>query len=296
MEDRKAEPIQHPGAIDHIDCHADDRPKRFDSQSHVAAQSVLVDDKHNSHEDILQSPWTEGIETTAPLESKGHNGHSKRNGVPVQDMAEAQEPEKVLQAAHDPSRSRSDGSLLPQEMFSCYIRWDSDERATAPGIAGLGVDLEVVDNMVLVAAVLSSGPIQRWNVQNSNFVMATGDRIMEVNGVTGDSSAILTALTIAGQDLEVLCRRPKSFYIQIAKNGNDLGLCLQATRTRHNTLKVVKMRDNGIIPKWNKENSARKVRLGDRIVCVNDVGGDPKQMLDILRRSNSLNLKVMRPV
>ncbi|CAK0912231.1 unnamed protein product, partial [Prorocentrum cordatum] len=89
----------------------------------------------------------------------------------------------------------------------------------------LGIDVDIVNCSTVLVEKVNEGLISMWNVRNPEQVVESGDRIVEVNGVSGLSKRILAQLGVCGLlDIVVLRRRPLGGEPQ----GNGCPLCLES--------------------------------------------------------------------
>jgi len=58
---------------------------------------------------------------------------------------------------------------------------------------GLGLDVSHEDGALLIEDV-GPGPVELWNLSHPEEVVQIGDRILQVNGVSGDASSMLSAI------------------------------------------------------------------------------------------------------
>jgi hypothetical protein len=72
---------------------------------------------------------------------------------------------------------------------------------------GLGLDVSCEGDALLIEDV-GPGPVELWNLSHPDEVVQIGDRILEVNGVSGDASALLAA--VQASDTLKLVVEPKA--------------------------------------------------------------------------------------
>eukprot|EP00971_Amphidinium_carterae_P158716 3146555-Amphidinium_carterae.1 len=90
---------------------------------------------------------------------------------------------------------------------------------------GIGVEIQALDNKLIILR-LTDGPIRGWNASHDpSQTVAVGDRIVAVNGVGSDATALFLAIRTA-TTLQLRIRRPIYFRIHVDKSGKDLGAAL----------------------------------------------------------------------
>mmetsp|Transcript_31189 Transcript_31189/g.71196 ORF Transcript_31189/g.71196 Transcript_31189/m.71196 type:complete len:302 (+) Transcript_31189:107-1012(+) len=221
----------------------------------------------------------------APADANlGSSMHAtKKSGSGITDEATS-DHDRVF--ANDPRR-HTNGSLLPPEEFCVKVKKESKG-------SGLGMDFEMVGEMVVVEQVLK-GPVSTWSSTNPGFEVRPADRVVEVNGGSSSGTDMMDSLNVGVGEFVIIFRRPQSFEVNLLKRGQDLGMALLAKKNRNNELRVTKLKDTGVVPEWNKTNEDRQLLPGDRIVQVNNFTGSSTSMLDIMRQHAMLDLRILRP-
>mmetsp|Transcript_72609 Transcript_72609/g.163069 ORF Transcript_72609/g.163069 Transcript_72609/m.163069 type:complete len:237 (-) Transcript_72609:32-742(-) len=82
-------------------------------------------------------------------------------------------------------------------------------------VGGLGIDMSCKEDTAgLLIRSVREGPLLRWNKEHPDQALRPGDRIMSVNGKTGDPSALELAKAMdaeaVGSDLIMIISRPCS--------------------------------------------------------------------------------------
>eukprot|EP00811_Abedinium_folium_P014209 NODE_23225_length_675_cov_3.521898.p1 GENE.NODE_23225_length_675_cov_3.521898~~NODE_23225_length_675_cov_3.521898.p1 ORF type:complete len:153 (+),score=26.36 NODE_23225_length_675_cov_3.521898:76-534(+) len=90
-------------------------------------------------------------------------------------------------SGHDPSAAEIPAELNLVEPFFISI---TKSEVTAP----VGCKLAVADNGNVRVHKVVDGPIAEWNLTHHNLRVQPGYRIIEVNGIRGDSSVLVQAL------------------------------------------------------------------------------------------------------
>mmetsp|Transcript_43680 Transcript_43680/g.103093 ORF Transcript_43680/g.103093 Transcript_43680/m.103093 type:complete len:305 (+) Transcript_43680:85-999(+) len=207
---------------------------------------------------------------------------TKKSGSGITDTATS-DRDRVF--VNDPRR-HTNGSLLPPEEFC--IRVPKEQ-------SGIGLDVEIVDDMVIVDQV-TKGQLSTWSANNPGFEVRPADRIVEVNELAASTTDIMNALTATGNgELVIVIRRPRSFEVNLDRKGGDLGMALLAKKGRQQHLRVTKLKEDGVVPQWNRAHEDRRILPGDRLVQVNNFAGPAANMLEMLRTHEALELRLLRP-
>jgi len=172
-----------------------------------------------------------------------------------------------------------------------------------PDTPGLGLDVDITDGPTLLIDAVREGLVQQWNSENPAIQVKPHDRIIDVNGIRGESRDIIEEMSCA-PSLTMLLRRPTEFFVSVRKQGEVATLGLELSYCAGgSTLLVVDVRE-GLIEKWNKscvdkssseeDNATNALNKGDRVVEVNGRSGNAKELFDLLIQSDSLVLKCMK--
>jgi len=139
----------------------------------------------------------------------------------------------------------------------------------------LGLELAIDDFQCALVSDVLIGQASLWNMQHPESVIRKGDRLLEVNGVQGDT---LTMLKKLKQDSKVrmMLLRALTLRIQLSKDGKSLGLSLVFTG-KAATLFIESVDDDGCIVQWSK-GAGKTIKAGDRIFQANGTS-DPRQMM-----------------
>lgn len=170
----------------------------------------------------------------------------------------------------------------------------------APG-ESLGLDLDSLDGTGLLICAIKSGPVRTYNsfAPTKAMQLRSGDRIHEVNGVSGDGKAMLEKLKV-DETLQMLIRRPTLFPVVIPRAYGPLGLQVEHTVTGINLL--VKAVNHGLIRDFNELQTGQglgaQIRRKDRICKVNGEKGNPLELLSKMKNAalqgEKLELEIAR--
>jgi len=137
----------------------------------------------------------------------------------------------------------------------------------------LGLDISAYDGKTLLVGKVKPGPVERWNMQHAGRwekCILRGDRVIEINGVTGDSDELLGA---ARSDvLNVTMRRRVEFAVVLEHKANEsFGLDFQDASGRV----VISRMGEGVAADTNQCNPAdMEVRPGDQVLQLNGAGAE----------------------
>mmetsp|Transcript_97890 Transcript_97890/g.276925 ORF Transcript_97890/g.276925 Transcript_97890/m.276925 type:complete len:350 (+) Transcript_97890:198-1247(+) len=160
----------------------------------------------------------------------------------------------------------------------------------------LGLELDASDGVSLLVLKVSDGPAKEWNATSPKAVRVRRcDRIMEVNGVAGDSFRLLDMIKTEKDLLMLQLRRAKEFKINIVKGeaGVESPIGVDVVHSGEETICVKRVKE-GLINDWNIKNPDRRVEAGDRIVQVNGKRHDSREMLNVVQQSPVLEMVISR--
>jgi len=146
--------------------------------------------------------------------------------------------------------------------------------------------------LLVVAHVELSGPFA-YTSKNSPGLFP-GDLITKANGSRGTADTlrdIVNQITTAGGQLDLVVQsRPAAFDVQLKREGpNHKKLGLSVAIDKADTIarmRVLQVRDEGLIPKWNETNGLLRICRDDWITQVNGVTGNAKDMYNALLASS----------
>lgn len=135
----------------------------------------------------------------------------------------------------------------------------------------------------------------------ADLQIQAGDRIVDVNGVHGESSRMLRELNKLGKrELKMLrvtagpLRKPEPMdFFQIMLD-RTRGESFGAYTTPEDSSLLIKSISGGLFEGWNKENPQAAVHPGDRIVAVNGVSGSPSKILEECNKLRVMEMRMLR--
>lgn len=166
----------------------------------------------------------------------------------------------------------------------------------------LGIEVEHYTDRVLIVMTINEGLIQDWNTANPEQMLEEQDLIVGANGVTGDVESILAECR-AAKELKLSVRRPAFKIKKIATVDFEYKITLDKTQGAKLGIDVnhedgkelfIESIDEGLITTWNEENPDKQVLIEDRIVEVNGLRGDVKDLLNECMKDVVLEMSLMR--
>jgi len=161
----------------------------------------------------------------------------------------------------------------------------------------LGALLDVLDLKTLrIVMIREQGRLRNHNERAKDHKkVLPGYFIMSVNGKSGKAEKMVEEM-----------RRTRTWRLKIARSF-DFNYSFQ--KTRHlcldlqfekdsDCIVVRKIGDAGVVKAQNEKaaDALQRVRVGDRIIDVNDTGGPAKRMLQRIKDNDDLTLKITRPL
>eukprot|EP00930_Biecheleria_cincta_P076979 TRINITY_DN64217_c0_g1_i1.p1 TRINITY_DN64217_c0_g1~~TRINITY_DN64217_c0_g1_i1.p1 ORF type:complete len:250 (+),score=36.13 TRINITY_DN64217_c0_g1_i1:77-826(+) len=139
--------------------------------------------------------------------------------------------------------------------------------------------------MLIITEVLPGGLLNRWNdMCLPSQVVRPWDCLYRVNGRSGFSQELVAQLKNSGR-FELHFRRPRESNVSVTKNGKVLGLLLSPT-----TGAGLYVQD---VQAGAAMDAGAQVKAGDHIVAVNGHRTSAMDMIEMIKTSDVLNLKVL---
>lgn len=156
----------------------------------------------------------------------------------------------------------------------------------------LGLSLDPLDERSLYVVKITPGVISDWNTAHSEQSIRVGDRILEVNGKSGNAILLLEMLLRDGCSLDLTISRPAEVKLFLQKaDGETLGLDLKYLP--NSVVCLIERVNAGLVQSWlRRPGNEGLVRDLDRIFMVNGIQEDPKRMLDQLRDATDVTIHV----
>jgi len=154
-----------------------------------------------------------------------------------------------------------------------------------PGASRLGLQLaettqggRKLAKLLVVANVEATSAFAR--TADGKLGVTAGDVIVEADGRRGTAAAVHDMLQQAvdcsghRQITLVVRPRPSSFYVEMLRDGpywNTLGITLMIDKTNPGSALIQSVRDEGLVPDWNRTHGSLRICAGDLITQVNDL-------------------------
>eukprot|EP00927_Polykrikos_kofoidii_P013366 TRINITY_DN15824_c0_g1_i1.p1 TRINITY_DN15824_c0_g1~~TRINITY_DN15824_c0_g1_i1.p1 ORF type:complete len:259 (+),score=33.86 TRINITY_DN15824_c0_g1_i1:93-869(+) len=238
------------------------------------------------------------IENVKEMQSSFLETNSEATGPPPCEPASYQAEEVEKEPTKDPMKAfvaSLDTSLEAQdsadrEFNVTVVREDcSNDNACVDVIA-------CSDGRGLQVLTVNSGPIQTWNFQNEENVHVRHlDRIIKVNDITGDATAMTEAIYAQWKMLNMTIVRPREFKIRLEKGpmGKSAKIGLDVVHFVGQSLNVRNVRE-GLASEWNKTFPSVSVKPGDKIVEINGTRGCSAKLLNIVQFESNLEIVLCR--
>ena len=153
---------------------------------------------------------------------------------------------------------------------------------------------------------MGDGVLKQWNEANPDRAVAEGDFIeaatidQSTEKVSGAGIEVLEAMATAQEAVRLhMLRKPvqdfarEEWTVQLTKpDGDTLGAKLAQSGAPHE-LAVQSIADSGAIPRWNEANPEKALAVNDIIVQVNEVAGTSRDMMNELKSSNAMVLRLV---
>jgi len=135
-----------------------------------------------------------------------------------------------------------------------------------------------------------------------------GDTILEVNGRSGHTAILrnsLQQLVTSGSNKQVCLLvqpRPPVFDVELNREGpawQKLGVSVAVDKVKGESLIVLAVRDEGLVPTWNARCGTTRVCVGDWVTHVNGISHNAEKMCTAVQGSHEgskLSLRVVTPM
>eukprot|EP00434_Breviolum_minutum_P007704 symbB.v1.2.006796.t1/scaffold396.1/size242164/23 len=193
------------------------------------------------------------------------------------------------------------------------------------GAPGLGLEVDWADGKtLLIKSIKAEGAVPLWNKSNPTQPIAAGDRVLSINGTSGDPKAMLAVCkqqkklallvrngsasnitsavqtAVAEQSKVAKPSAPKFFEFNVTVDMSfhtQLGLDVDWANDKS---LYVRHLQAGAVEEWNRQHPAHlSVHAGDRIIAVNGFSEDAEGMLslcrDLTQSRSSFLLRVRGP-
>lgn len=172
---------------------------------------------------------------------------------------------------------------LPVE-FEVEVRSDSNNLQMTVGTT--------TGSHLVVVGVTAEGPCgDAWAVRFPEKAIRPNDRILEINGSTGTSAALMNKLKKAGEQMaagepcRMKLRRPKTLELRLVKENSSEKLGLELIEIGSMLVFVKGDCNTGVIGQWNDKNPTAQMHKGDLVVAVNGVTASSADMMTAIETS-----------
>lgn len=222
---------------------------------------------------------------------------------PEEETEEQRTPELVQEietSAEEQEKPKADDSI-----FEVTLTINDGEK--------LGLSCDFTDGKTFVISLARpGGAAVKWNAQNPDQALSEGCRIIMVNSVDGDAKLMLAEMHKVGP-MTLLVKRAdavteaasKALAVQLqlstADDGlfvamlmlsEDVKLGLSCDFSDGKTFLISVTRPGGAADEWNSHNPEKALSPGCRILEVNTVKDDAKEMLVELQKVGAVQLLV----
>lgn len=155
----------------------------------------------------------------------------------------------------------------------------------------LGMDVNYHDKQTFLVTRVNPGPCQEYNMTDPDLLIAPGDRIVSVNGVSGDTNKMLQACSAA--ELKMTIRKCDEQRVMLEKRfpEQELGISVEKCDTVTLDIKSVEEGGDSVVAEHNRKGGYVLMK-GHRIIGVNSVYGDAGKLEAELNSAESLTLAV----
>jgi len=155
----------------------------------------------------------------------------------------------------------------------------------------LGLELDFSDGETAYVVGVQFGAMHLYNqTAKAQDRVRIGDFVISVNGTRGSGDGLLEKIKTSSR-LDMVVHRPVEFSVAVDLGDRPLGLELMVGAA---CLLVGKVLD-GATQDWNEANPDQQVRSKDRIIAVGNERASGEELLERLRATKRLGLRLARP-
>lgn len=169
-----------------------------------------------------------------------------------------------------------------QTMFSASV---------AKGSRPLGMDVNYHDNATLLVTRVNAGPCYDYNRASPDQLIAPGDRIVSVNGVSGETSQMVQACK--AEELKMTIRRCDEKRVTLARQFPEQRFGMEVEQCDTVTLLIASVDEgDSVCAEYNRTSGGFLLEKDFRIIGVNDVYGDASKLEAELKLAQSWTIVV----
>lgn len=157
----------------------------------------------------------------------------------------------------------------------------------------LGIDINYHDNVTLLVTKINEGPVMDHNSSNQSERILPGDRIIELNGIRGNTQQMLASCKGA-TELQVTVTTGVERTTQLVPTGGETSLGLTVEQCDMVSLVITKVEDGLAMMKGRREGPELEMKAEDRIVGINGAKLDAAALLQELNTASSWDISWRR--
>lgn len=223
-------------------------------------------------------------ETPGPEVVQQHNDEHAGVAMVGEEQPQSPElPDKDLKEDPDCFGKAESTPVLSQRKFVVNIQ--------NPTHGTLGLDVDRMDKHVLmVLEVIEKSIFSVYNeLAPQDKVVVKGDRILEVNGVTGFAAPLMAELQTA-EKLQITFERCKEMRVTLRREDN-LGVAL-AFNDKSPCLFIRHIDARGAFATWNADHPSSPIHPHDKIMAVDDESGMATALLQRMKKQDDMTLTI----
>lgn len=160
----------------------------------------------------------------------------------------------------------------------------------------LGLKLDTQDGKTPYVTDVEDGPCSEYNkTAKHERQLRKGDFIIAVNNTKDNSNKMLEQIK-KDEQLVLSIKRSAELNVVIDRENGKKKLGLEFRDPAGYSLIITKVTANGAVDDWNKANSKKQVRAGDRVVAVAGLGGKAADLHKRICKLVNFQFTVVRPV
>lgn len=159
------------------------------------------------------------------------------------------------------------------------------------GDVGIGLNVDAHKAAAFVDDI-GDGGVKDWNESHPDAQLMLNDHIVAVNGVREDVVLILDELR-SNHTWKLVVHRPTRLDLDLdLATSASLGVSLKYS-PHGRTLLITDVCETGAVSCWNQRHQGKTVKIGDRILEINGMGGKAEDMLQNVPLVASLHVVVL---
>lgn len=181
----------------------------------------------------------------------------------------------------------------------CPVRKDMEFAASLSGQLGLTLETTVGEFLVVGwVCEEGAGPDHNKRMERcAEKQIRPGSIVVEANGIRGDCHKLLYVIRRTAKKEgahRLVFRQPTEFRTTVQRRSKELGLEVALKEEGGSFLEILSVLPGGAVMEHNTANEDGKLRSHDRIVEVNGVQGDGRDILKCIQSSETCDMKICR--